>query len=804
MKKILLDGFWKLKGGGYECEGTVPGSVLSALIENGIIDDPYYRDNEDWCFDLLNESYEFSRDFNVADVRNELFLCCEGLDTLANIYINENYIASTKNMHRAYRFDVSPFIKPGENSISIKFAPVDKYFKEKDKEFELLGGSVDPLKGFGHLRKAHCMSGWDWGPKLPDMGIWKSVYLLEKDSSELTEFDVKQRIDGVRAFLTVNVRTDGNAKIKTILISPDGNEREIAANRETEIDTPEFWWVRGLGEQPLYTVTVFAIENGNAVDEKSKRFGLRTIKLVRKPDEYGESYYHEINGVPFFAMGANYIPQDCILSRITEQRTRELLENCVFANFNTVRVWGGGYYPEDYFFDICDELGIAVYLDLAFSCSMYNFDEEMLAEVTEEVKQNVSRICNHPSLALICGNNEIEHCYYYYGGESKEKYTYKKSYEEVFERLFPHLIDEICPEIPYVSSSPTTHGGFVDPQNESVGDTHYWDVWHECKPIREYRKHYFRYLSEFGFQSFPSIKTIAAVTMPDDRNIFSYIMEKHQRNGTANGKVMSYLSQTFLYPTSFDTLIYASQLLQAEAMRIAVEHLRANRGRCMGALYWQLNDVWPVVSWSSIDYYGRFKALHYFAKRFFSPVLISCEETGESDCRMSVNDEKSLHPIVTTARISVANDTTENFFGKVIICLRDSHGREISRREEEVFVPKLGVKTLEEIDYDSTDYFNNFVSYELVAGGKIVSGGTALFTNPKFYKFADPNLRCDVRGDEITVYADNFAKFVEVYSDSEDFVLSDNFFDIYNGEKTIKILKGNCKNLKLRSAYDIK
>lgn len=804
MRKILLDGIWELKGKGFECEGNIPGSVLSVLLQNDLIGDPYYRDNEDKCFDLLNESYEFSRAFEISDVKNEIFLCAEGLDTIASIYVNGKFVAATKNMHRGYRFNVTAFVRAGTNQIKIKFDPVDKYYKEKDKEFKLIGGSVDPLKGFGHLRKAHYMSGWDWGPKLPDMGIWKSIYILEKDSAEITEFEVKERLEGERAFVKTTIKTDGNAEATVTFITPEGKEREVVANSEFEVENPQLWWIDGLGKQPIYTVKVTLKENGVTVDERVKKIGFRTIKLVRNPDEYGESFYHELNGVSFFAKGANYIPQDCILSRVTEARTRKLLEDCKFANFNTIRVWGGGYYPEDYFFDICDELGIAVFLDLAFACSMYNFDKDMTEEVTAEVTENLHRICNHPSVCLICGNNEIEHCYYYYDGESEEKYPYKKTYTEIFEKLFPSIVQEICPEIPYTSSSPTTHGGFSEPQNEDTGDTHYWDVWHENKPIREYRKHYFRYLSEFGFQSFPSEKTINSFTEEGDRNIFSYVMEKHQKNGTANGKVMNYLSQTFLYPTSFGALIYASQLLQAEAMRVCVEHLRTNRGRCMGALYWQLNDVWPVASWSSIDYYGRYKALHYFARRFFAPVAITCEEMGESDCRLSVNDEKSLHPIVTKALVAVANDTPSDICGEVTVCLRNSEGKILSKKTESVCVPKFGVVKLKETDYESTDYFNNFVSYEFVSEGKVISCGTALFTNPKFYKFKNPNLRYEIHGDEITVYAENYAKFVEIYSDEEDFVLSDNFFDMCGGQKTVKILKGGCKNIKLRSAYDIR
>ena len=803
MRTYLLNGLWQLNGNGFNCEGNVPGSVLSFLLNNKIIDDPFYRDNEDKAFAILNNEYDFSREFEVAEIKNETFLCCDGLDTLATIYLNDKLVAKTKNMHRAYRFDVSKLLKIGTNKILIHFDPVDDYIKAKNKEYELVGGSLEPLKYFGHIRKAHCMLGWDWGPRLPDIGIWKDIYLLEKNSSEIVDFDVKTRLDGERAFVKVNATVDGNAQIKVEFISPNGNKKTVLENQEFEVDNPKLWWPNGLGEHPLYTVNVFAIENGEVVDSKTKRIGLREIKLVREPDEYGESFYHEINGVPFFAMGANYIPQDSIFSRITKERTRKLLEDCLFANFNTLRVWGGGYYPEDFFFDICDELGIAVFMDLSFACSMYNFDEDMIEEVEEEVRQNVKRVCSHPSLIMISGNNEIEAIYTHYGNESEEKYPYKKTYIDVFEKRFPKLINSICPEIPYTSSTPTTHGQFVDPQNDSVGDTHYWKVWHENAPIKDYRNHYFRYLSEFGFQSFPSIKTIEKFTIEEDRNIFSYVMEKHQRNDTANGKIMNYISKSFLYPTSFDTLIYTSQLLQAEAMRIAVEHLRSNRGRCMGSLYWQLNDIWPVASWSSIDYYGRYKALHYFARRFYAPILISCRETGEDDCRNSVNLESSLHPIVTRAQVSVTNDGIFDIRGKVVVCLRNSTGQVIDKYEEEVVVPKLSAKKLKEIDYNSTDYFNNFVSYEFIVDGKVVSSGSSLFTNPKFYKFKNPNLRYEIKGDEIIVYADNYAKFVEVLSD-EDLVLSDNYFDVFSGKKIVKILKGSCKNIKLRSAYNIK
>ena len=803
MRTYLLNGLWQLNGNGFSCEGKVPGSVLSFLLDNKLIDDPFYRDNEDKAFAVLNNEYDFSREFELAEIKNQMFLCCDGLDTLATIYLNDKLVAKTKNMHRAYRFDVSKLLKVGTNKIVIHFDPADDYIKAKDKEYKLIGGSIEPLKGFGHIRKAHCMLGWDWGPKLPDIGIWKNIYLLEKNSAEIVDLDVKTRLDGEKAFVKVNVALDGNAQIKVELTAPDGSKKIVSANQEFEVDNPKLWWPNGLGEHPLYTIHVFAIENGEIVDSKTKRIGIREIKLIRERDEYGESFYHEINGVPFFAMGANYIPQDSIFSRITEKRTRQLLEDCLFANFNTVRVWGGGYYPEDYFFDLCDELGLAVFMDLMFACSMYHFNEDMLEEVEEEVKQNVKRFCSHPSLIMISGNNEIETCYAHYGEESEEKYPYKKTYVEVFENRFPKLIKSICPEIPYTSSTPTTHGQFFDPQNDSVGDTHYWNVWHANAPIKDYRNHYFRYLSEFGFQSFPAIKTIEKFTMEEDRNIFSYVMEKHQKNDTANGKIMNYISKSFLYPTSFDTLIYTSQLLQAEAMRIAVEHLRSNRGRCMGTLYWQLNDIWPVASWSSVDGYGRYKALHYEAKRFFEPIHISCEETGEYSTRKDITDERYFG-YETKAKLFVCNETLQDVKGKVAWKLCSADGTVLKSGESELAVKALSFASLDEMDFCKTDTRNNYLSFSYTVDGKVVSFGTVLFTKPKHFRFVDPKLSLSVNGDEITVKADAYAKYVFIDNKAGDLVLEDNFFDMDKGEKTVKVLSGTLSDLKIKSVFDIK
>lgn len=325
-------------------------------------------------------------------------------------------------------------------------------------------------------------------------------------------------------------------------------------------------------------------------------------------------------------MGANYIPEDNLLTRNPEERTERLIKDCVEANFNMIRIWGGGHYPDDFFFDLCDQYGLIVWQDFMFACSEYALTQEFKETVVQEVVDNVKRIRHHASLGIWCGNNEVEEAWVYWGPPADPKH--KGDYIKLFEFIIPELLKDLDPATFYWSSSPSSGGSFVEPRNHNVGDMHYWEVWHGLKPFTEYREYFFRFCSEFGFQSFPSLKTIETFTLPEERNIFTHVMEKHQKNGAANGKILFYLSENFLYPKDFNSLLYASQILLSEAIKYGVEHWRRNRGRCMGSLYWQLNDCWPVASWSSIDYYGRWKALHYFAKKFYSPVLLSMEETG--------------------------------------------------------------------------------------------------------------------------------------------------------------------------------
>lgn len=801
MQKLSLCGTWRMVGGDFDVTGRIPGSLYSFLLDAGMMDDPYYRDNEFAALELTRNDYTFTRDFHFTKGNDTYLLRFEGLDTLCDVYLNGAHVGKTINMHVTYEFDVTPLLRNGQNTLSVVCHEIHTYMKEHCAVRDLYP-NIQALAGFGYLRKAYCMSGWDWGPFLPDMGIWRDVSLLTKDSARITEVKIVQRHENGRVFITPVLKSDMPADTLVTLTSPDGAICEIDANKEYEIENPALWWPHGLGEQPLYTVSFALVDGAHVLDSTERRVGLRELKLIREKDEFGESFLHECNGIRFFAMGADYIPEDNILSRCTKERTALLLKRCVDANFNAIRVWGGGYYPNNYFFDLCDELGLVVFFDLAFACSLVDPDEETLASIKVEVRQNLLRLRHHASLAIICGNNELEDCWH--SSKSEVAAHCIPIAIELFEHTLADIARDVAPEIPYIHTSPFSFGGFVDPGNENYGDTHYWSVWHSGKPFTEYRKHYFRYLSEFGFQSFPSARTVRAFTLPEDRNIFSRVMEMHQRNAGANAKIISYLSETFLYPTEFDTLLYASQLLQGEAIKYGVEHLRRNRGRCMGTLYWQLNDIWPVASWSSIDYYGRLKALHYYAKRFYAPVLLSCAEIGEKTTRPYVIMEPHYYDYETKAALTVTNDTRDTVTGTVRGRLCAADGTVLENYEFTVSVPPFSVQTLPEIDFHKTDVLENYYAFELETDNGIKSFGTVLFTAPKHYRFRDPALAARIEGDEIVVTAAAFAKSVEIYSDECDFVLSDNFFDMEKGEVRVKILEGEPRALKCRSVYDIK
>lgn len=800
MEKFSLNGEWKITSKTYDVIGKVPGSVYSALLEKGLMEDPFYRDNEPKALAIMDEEFTFTKQFQYVKKSKSVLLVCEGLDTLCDLFINGQFVAHTDNMHRTYFLEVSPYLCDGDNEIKAVFPSFDAYIKAKNKEKKLTTGAGFALEGFTQVRKANYMSGWDWGPRLPDAGIWRDIYLIDGDLPRITETRILQRHDDGKVFLCVSAETSVSAETNITLITPSGEKIDLQNGVETEIKNPQLWWPNGYGEQPLYSVCVEVFVGGMSVDTDEKKVGLRTLVISREEDEWGEEFCYKINGVKIFAFGADYIPEDNILSRLNRERTKKLLEDCLFANFNSIRVWGGGFYPEDDFFELCDEMGIIVFMDLMFACGVVPTDDAFCENIEIEVEQNLKRIRHHACIAIISGNNEIEEevaVPRWYTDEEREGYL------KLFEGIIPKIVEKVCPEISFVPSSPSAHGGLINPRDENVGDSHYWQVWHGNLPFVEYRKHYFRFLSEFGFQSFPAMKTIEEFTLPEDRNPFSPVMELHQRNASANGKILNYLSQTYLYPTSMETLAYASQLLQAEAIKYGVEHMRRHRGRCMGALYWQLNDCWPVASWSSIDSSDRYKALHYEAKRFFEPIHISCEETGEYSTRADITDERRIG-YETKARLFINNDTMQPVNGLVEWKLCSCEGEVLESGCKQVEVEALSYVGLEEIDFHKTNPRRNYLSYAFLVDGNTISQGTVLFTKPKHFHFADPMLSARVEGDEIVVKASAYAKYVFICNENDDMVLSDNFFDMNAGERRVKILAGKPNRLQIKSVFDIR
>jgi len=802
-----LNGYWHLSFSGQNeaIDAIVPGSVYSDLLRAGKIEDPFWRDNEVKALEVMRNDCIYSRKFTLDPemlLSDALLLRCEGLDTLCDIKINDILVAQTDNMHRRWEFNIKNVLHAGENKIELTFQSPIEYLS-KAYESSPSDGPSECMKGFSHLRKAHYMFGWDWGPRLPDAGIWRDISIISVDRALIDNIRISQKHTENRVELlfeyeiTSYSRTE-DMQLNISVTSPAGESFRANPDNRVTISDPLLWWPNGYGNQPLYSAEAVLSVDGAELDRWNRKIGLRALTVHREADEWGECFAHEINGIRIFAMGADYIPEDNILSRVNPARTRRLLEDCALANFNIIRCWGGGYYPDDYFYDICDELGLIIWQDFMFACTTYELSPEFETNICAEFTDNIKRLRSHACLGLWCGNNEME----WFASHRAWTQKQKTDYINIFERIIPELLKQNDPDTFYWPSSPSGGGGFNDPNSSDRGDAHYWDVWHQSKPYTEYRKYFFRYVSEFGFQSLPDKKTIDTFTQPEDQNFFSYIMDKHQRSNTGGGKIISYMAQTFHYPRDFDTLVYASQLLQAEAIRFGVEHWRRNRGRCMGAIYWQLNDCWPGISWSSIDSCGRWKALHYYAKRFFAPVLLTCEETSAFSTGSGINAETLSD--YKSVGFSVVNETVKPFEGSIRWSLRHAGGEIIMEGCTAVTPECLSVSRLEKIDISFADLFENYIYYELLdKDGLVISEAASLLCPPKYFKFLDPAITYKYYGKKLIIEAKAFAKSVEVSFTDGDSVLSDNYFDMNPGSREIAILRGSGGDIRIRSVYDI-
>lgn len=818
MQTISLNGMWRLRLSGYAqaVDAEVPGSMYSALLKAGKIQDPFYRENELDAVGLSDNGCTFSRTFLLDGSmlnHDRVVLRCEGLDTLCGLSVNGAFVAYTENMHRTYEFDVKKLLKAGMNSIRAVFDSPTRFVTEKEKEQELDCGTLYGKGGATYLRKAHCMFGWDWGPALPDMGIWRDISLIGFDAARIADFAVFQNHEHGKVIVTATLKTEkwteAALRAEVTLTSPDGTVRRQERSAGTaeefrfDLDNPQLWWPNGYGEHPLYTVSAALFRADAELDRKNLRIGLRTVRLKREDDEKGQSFLFEINGAEIFAMGADYIPEDSILSRRSRERTERLIRSCLRAHFNMLRVWGGGYYPDDFFYDLCDENGLLVWQDMMFACGVYDFTDDFRRNTAAEAADNVRRLRSHACLALWCSNNEQE-MMWVNDWSAKFSPKLKADYIRQFEVFLPEQIREEDPATPVRYSSPSSGGGFFRPNDENYGDMHYWEVWHGEKPFTDYRSVHPRFMSEFGLQSFPCLKTVRSFTLPQDRNLFSHVMESHQKCAGGNEKILSYISQYFRDPKDFDSLLFVSQLIQSEGIRYGAEHWRRERDKCKGIIYWQLNDCWPGASWSSIDYFGRWKALHYAARRFFAPVLVSVREDG------------------VKAALFVSNESLSDFSGTLAWKLRDSAGAVLKQGETAVAVSRQMSGKCADLDFsaelpDRDSVRSAYLEYRLTGGDGTAGEGCVLFAKAKHFAFQDPKIRFEVLdgGNDFLIrfHAWAFAKFVEVGFREEDAVFSDNYFDLSAGEtKTVRVAKTELpesfsaedlkRGISVRSLYD--
>ncbi|MGO5069463.1 glycosyl hydrolase 2 galactose-binding domain-containing protein [Roseburia faecis] len=809
MQTCTLNGTWQLSAGHRSLESVdmqIPGTVLSGLLAAGKIKDPFYRTNEDATRALFWKDYVFTRTFDVDEellAQQHIVLVCEGLDTLAEISINGTFLAKTDNMHRTWKFQAKKLLHPGKNEIQIVFRSVLRFIEDYPYEAHKKINYIPcgSMKGNQLLRKAHSMFGWDWGPQTIDAGIFRDIYLQGYSHARIEDIRIhQQHAKNVSVQTSITLSESVPGQKLCVELSEDGADKPLqtklcktnadgVAAVDFVIENPKLWWPNDYGDQPLYIVrTTLLDEDGTSLESITRRIGLRTLTISQEKDEWGNEFAFCVNGVKIFTRGGNYIPDDCLYTRITEKKLDYILESCRRAHFNCVRVWGGGYYPSDAFYDLCDEKGLIVWQDLMYACNVYDVTDAFAENCRQETYDNVRRLRHHASLGLWCGNNEIESAWDHWGDFQKETPYLRADYIRLFEEVLPKVVQEADGETFYWHSSPSSGGCFDNPDDVNRGDTHYWDVWHGQKPFTDYRKYFFRFCSEFGFQSFPCAKTVNSFTLEDDRNIFSRVMESHQKNDAANGKMLYYLSENLRYPKDLTHLLYASQVLQGMAIKYGVDHWRRNRGRCMGTLYWQINDDWPAPSWSSIDYFGRWKALHYMAQKFYAPHAVS----------MTLEDHR--------CHVYFSNESFETTEYSLTLSIRDLSGNVLETYETKGNSPAFSAIETAVVDICSLEDQKDDVFLEAVIHTKDqkVLKDVETLVPYKYLNLKNPVISTEAEETNdafiLHISSDCFAPFVALDFDDADVIFSDNFFHLT--DKTVQdiivkkedILQGHFEN----------
>ena len=790
MKIQSLAGRWEFRQQGTQewLSASVPGGVHTDLLILGRIPDPFVGDNEKHVQWVADANWEYRHIFTCTPdslAQDKLFLVCDGLDTLATVLLNGQQLGHTDNMFRQYHWEVKELLQAGENELHILFESPVRCAQTLQANRQLPGVS-QAIPGGPHLRKAPCQFGWDWGPQLPPIGIWKDIRLEGYRQARFSEVHLRQMHTGGQVELMVKARLErwsqSDLSLAVQVSSPTGEKLEsrqaVQAGDETllriPIHNPQLWWPNGYGEQPLYQVDVLLLDSNSTaaepLDHQHYQLGLRTIELRQQPDQWGHSFEFAVNGVPMFAKGANWIPADSFPTRLTESSLEGLIRSAADTHQNMLRVWGGGFYEDERFYDLCDRYGILVWQEFIFSCSIYPLDDPIFLEnVQQEVIDNVRRLRHRTCLALWCGNNEMEWGWTDWGWDRPELQGLKVAYDQ----FFHHTLKSWClaedPDHAYWPSSPSSNKPFVDPNGQQQGDCHYWDVWHGRKPFTAYRSQYPRFMSEFGFQALPPLATIRSYASQADWNMTSYIMEQHQKNASGNSLMVGQMLDTFRLPKDFDSLVYLSMVLQAEGIRYGVEHWRRHPHRVAGTLYWQLNDCWPVASWSSLDYFGRWKALHYAARRFFAPILLSIEDNPPE------------------MAVYITNDTLESWTGTVEWNLESLDGQELAVGQTDLEVTAQRATQVYRQDlsaYLTDENIRNtvFVARLKANDGNIINQQVACFAPIKHLALVDPQISSELIEEKgqltIGLTSTSLALLVEISLGQADTIFSDNYFNL--------------------------
>lgn len=805
---------------------TVPGTVHTDLIASEKIEDPFYRLNEHQLQWIDKVDWEYKSTFIVDKPclkRDRIELSFKGLDTYADVSVNGTKVLSSDNMFREWQADVKDILKEGENELHIVFrSPINEGIKKYDAQGyiiptsdndQAINGEVEGGKMVSiYTRKAGYHFGWDWGPRLVTSGIWRPVYLKAWDEAKIENLQIIQnKVAKDKATFTAIFEVDAAKKGKaTITLTNDGTQLAKAPivlvegikkyALDFEIENPKLWWTVGLGEPNLYNITGELMVDGKKNTEDT-RIGIRTLELVREKDDDGTSFYFKLNGHPVFMKGANYIPNDVFLPRVTDKNYRTVVETAKNSNCNMLRIWGGGTYEKDIFYELCDENGILVWQDFMFACAMFPGDKAFLENVKQEAIDNVKRLRNHPSIAMWCGNNEILAAWNDWGWGEKEKAKSKKNadeiwqaYVDIFHKILPGVVKEYDSQRSYWGSSPSSGLGVkADLVN---GDEHYWGVWWGKEPFDTYATHLARFMSEYGFQSFPEIATVRKYATPDDYDIFSEVMKSHQRSSIGNGTIEHYMLKEYKKPKDFESFLYVNHVLQAEGIKFALEGHRRAMPFCMGSLYWQINDCWPVASWSSTDYYQKWKALQYYAKKGFSPVLVSPYEEGIKFKIGIVNDR--LEPLKAEMKLRLVD-----FDGQVV--WEEAHLIEVPANSSDDYYNV----NKNELRYEYRNQLNELVfTTELVENGVILSKNYYYFLPFKNLKIPSPTVEHSIAkntdGYDITLSTDKLAKNVYLQIGDDDGFFSDNYFDLLPNEKVNIHLKTDISEERLNEVLTIR